>query len=93
MNIFSTLNVYAEKYAVKDTRKFTPEELAAVDHAVVVESQYGLSACFYMKAGGQTYIPMSTEATAGLGEELDLTKAELVTLGRPGSEDIVRVQI
>ena len=93
MNIFSTLNIYAGKYAVKETRKFTEDECNAVDHAVVVESQYGLSACFYMKSGGQTYIPMSTDATAGLGEELDLAKAELVTLGRPGSEDLVRVRI
>jgi len=85
--------VYAGKYQVKETRKFTAEEIGAVDHAVVVESQYGLSACFYMKSGGQTYIPMSTDATAGLGETIDLSKAELVTLGRPGDQDIVRVKI
>lgn len=93
MNIFSTLQVYAGKWAVKAKRAFTPEEVASVASAVVVASQYGNSVCFHMAAGGQAFIPLSQDATVGVGETVDLSKAELLTLGRPGDADIVRVKI
>lgn len=92
MNIFQGLTIYAEKWSEKGRRGFTAEEKSAVDHAVVVESQYGLSACFYMKSGGQTYIPLSTTSALGLGESIDLDKANLVTLSKSGEADITRVE-
>lgn len=93
MNIFSALRVYAAKWAVKETRSFTPEEIAAVSSAVVVASQYGNSVCFFMKSGGQCYIPLSTDASVGTGETIDLAKAKIVTLERQGDADIQRVSI
>lgn len=92
MNIFSALRVYAGKWAVKDERAFTQEEINAVKEAVVVPSTYGLSVCFFMKNGGQTYIPLSTTSQSGSGEVIDLTKAKLVTLGKEGESDIYRVE-
>ena len=92
MNIFQNLRVYAGKWAVKASRSFSQDEIDAVDHATVVDSQYGNSVCFFMKSGGQTFIPLSTNSALGLGDEVDLSKAQLLTLQRPGDADIYRVE-
>lgn len=93
MNIFSALRVYAGKWSEKDARAFAPEEIAAVGKAEVVESQYGFSVCFMMKAGGQSYIPLDQNSALGIGDIVDLTKAQLVTLQKQGEKDIYRVRI
>ncbi len=93
MNIFSALRVYAGKWSEKNVRTFAPEEVAAVDKAEVVESQYGLSVCFFMKAGGQSYIPLDQNSSAAIGDTIDLTKAQVVTLCKQGENDIYRVRI
>ena len=92
MNIFNALRVYAGKWSEKDVRAFAPEEVAAVERAEVVESQYGFSVCFFMKTGGQTYVPLDQNSSLGIGDSVDLTKAQLVTLQRPGEQDIYRVR-
>ena len=93
MNIFSALRVYAGKWQETNKRSFDSEEIAAVDKAEVVESQYGMSVCFFMHSGGQTYIPLDQNSSAGVGTQIDLSKASLVTLSRPGEDDIYRVRI
>lgn len=93
MNIFSTLRIYAGKWSVKSSRAFTQKEIQAVESATVVPSQYGNSVCFMMVGGGQTYIPLANDATVGVGESIDLTKAKLLTLEKEGESDINRVSI
>lgn len=93
MNIFSTLRTYAGKWSVKSSRAFTQEEIQAVESAIIVPSQYGNSVCFMMVGGGQTYIPLANDATVGVGESIDLTKAKLLTLEKGGESDINRVSI
>ena len=92
MNIFDKLFVYAAKWAVKGSRAFEEAEINAVNKAVVVDSTYGKSVCFFMKNGGQTYIPLSTESSYQLGEEVDLKTAKIITLGKEGESDIQRVE-
>ena len=46
-----------------------------------------------MVGGGQTYIPLANDATVGVGESIDLTKAKLLTLEKGGESDINRVSI
>ena len=92
MNIFSALVLYAGKWNEKNVRNFSTEEIAAVDKAEVVESQYGYSVCFFMKTGGMTFVPLDQNSSLGIGAQVDLTKAQLVTLQRPGEEDIYRVR-
>ena len=92
MGIFDKLNVYAQKWAKTGSRGFQAEEIAAVKNAVVVESDYGNSVCFFMKAGGQTYLPLSTESNYNVGDEVDLTSAKLITLSKSGEADINRVE-
>ena len=92
MSIFDKLDVYATKWAKTASRGFQTEEIAAVNSAVVVNSEYGNSVCFFMKAGGRTYLPLSTESAYKLGEEVDLTSAKLITLSKSGEADINRVE-
>ncbi len=93
MNIFAALRVYAGKWNETAKRVFAPEEIAAVSKAEVVESNYGLSVCFFMVSGGQTYIPLDQNSSLVVGDIVDLTKAELVTLSKVGEKDIYRVRI
>ena len=92
MNIFSSLRVYAGKWNVVSSKNFSQEEIDMVDHAQVVDSQYGNSVCFFMKAGGQTFIPLSTNSSLGVGDSVDLSKAQLLQLHRDGDADIYRVE-
>lgn len=92
MNIFSSLRVYAGKWMLKTSRAFTAEEQAAVKSATVVASQYGNSVCFMMANGGQTFIPLSSTSTLGVGDSVDLSTAKLLTLEKQGEADIYRVE-
>ena len=91
MNIFAGLQVYGGKWNVIGERGFEAEEIAAVKKAEVVSSEYGNSVCFFMHSGGQTYIPLSNQSTLGVGDEVDLSKAKILTLHRDGSDDITRI--
>lgn len=93
MNIFNAIKVYNGKWQVKNTRNFTQEEIDAVKSASVVDSQYGLSVCFILWSGGQSYIPLDQNSTKSVGDSIDLSKAQLLTLGREGDSDIMRVSI
>lgn len=92
MNIFSALRIYAGSWNESGVRPFDPAEVAAVVSAKVVESQYGLSVCFIMVSGGKTFIPVDQNCSAAVGQSVDLTKAQLVTLSKQGEEDIFRVR-
>lgn len=92
MNLFSNLKVYGGKWSVKDSRKFTEEELSLVDKAQVVDSQYGSSCCFFMKNGTTLYVPMSNDAKSEIGDFVDLRSAEIVTLEKSGETDITRIR-
>ena len=75
----------------KGRRSFSSDEIAAVARAEVVPSQYGNSVCFFMKTGGQTYIPLSQYSSLTVGDTIDLKTAKLITLCREGDDDIYRV--
>lgn len=55
-------------------------------------SDFGNSVCFFMKAGGQTFIPLSITAKKGVGESVDLRNAKILTLTKSGEADIIRVE-
>lgn len=93
MNIFNAIKVYAGKWQVKDSRAFSQEEIDAVDKASVVDSQYGLSVCFFLKSGGQSFIPLSSTSSLNVGDAVNLSTARLLTLSREGDSDIMRVEI
>ena len=91
-SIFEKLDVYAQKWALKSSRAFNADEVNAVSSAVVVDSDYGKSVCFFMKAGGRTYLPLSTNSTLVAGESVDVSTSKLITLSKSGESDIIRVE-
>lgn len=93
MNIFNNLQVYGGSWNVINSRALDPEEINAVNKAEIVASDFGKSVCFFMKSGGTTYIPLSRDATLGIGDSVDLSKAKVLTLHRDGSDDITRIDI
>ena len=46
-----------------------------------------------MQGGGITFIPLSNDSTLGVGDSVDLSKAQLLTLSKEGEADINRVKI
>ena len=92
MNIFSGRKVYGGKWSVKSVTKFTEEEINMVDKAQVVDSLYGNSCCFFMKNGTSIYIPMSNDAKSDVGDFIDMRTAEIITLEKPGENDITRIR-
>lgn len=85
--------MYAGKWTEKSRRNFSDAERSMVVSATVVSSQYGNSVCFFMKNGQQGFIPLSNDSSLKLGDTVDLEKAQLIVLGRPGDADIQRVSI
>ena len=79
-------------WKVKEERSFTDEEREAVLNAVVVANQYGKSVCFYMKAGGQCYFPLTPDSEIGIGENVDLNNLQILTLCKEGIDEIMRVR-
>lgn len=93
-NVFGGLQVYGESWQKVSERAFNADEIAAVRSNSVVNSQYGKSVCFFMKGGGQTYIPLSKQgADVALGSSIDMAAAKLVTLYRQGDGNILRVEL
>ena len=92
MNIFAGLTRYATKYEVKSSRPFNDEELAEFTSAKVVQSQYGMSVCFFMASGGQTYIPVSRDSVCQVGDTVDPSKAKILFLEKDG-ETIQRIEL
>lgn len=80
------------QWQVKSTRHFTKEELDLVEKAMVVESEYGNSCCFFMKNGTQIYVPMSKDSKSKVGDYINLYETEIVTLSKDGKKDIQRIK-
>ena len=92
MGLFSNIKTYATGWAVKSTSKISPADIAAVDRAVVVDSQFGKSVCFYLKAGGQAYYPVALDSELSVGQTVDLNAVEVLTLEKSGEKDIIRIK-
>lgn len=95
MNIFDSLQMYAGKWSVKNVRNFTSDEQSRVASIKVVASQFGKSACFFMKNGQQSYIPLDkdSELTTPVDAVLSFDDIELMTLERMGDADIDRIRV
>lgn len=95
MSIFGTLRKYATGWEVKNSVAFSAAEINEVSRTQVVPSEYGLSVCFFFKAGGQSYIPVGRDSQdkVEIGQSVDLTKCKVLTLSQPGSADIMRIEV
>lgn len=92
MNIFNSLPIYNLGWTVTNRRHFSEEEIAEVEKAEVIKSDYGLSVCFYLKQGGNSRIPLSNQSSLGVGDLVNMENAEVLTLSKRGEEDIMRIE-
>lgn len=87
-----TLVQYGGSWKVTEERKLTEEEIKSATSAVVVDSEYGLSAEIALTNGNRVYIPLSNDAKSVLGDKIDLTTADLLTLEKEGEKPILRLR-
>lgn len=80
------------KWTIKNIRKFTKEEKDMVFNAVIVSSKYGNSVQFNLRNAKPCFIPCSEDSTLGVGDNVDMDKAEIVTLYKKGESDIQRIR-
>lgn len=93
-SLFSKLQVYAGKWNLKSSEALDAEDKEMFSSARVVSSNYGLSVCFFLKKGGQSYIPVSNNSkSVEVGDPVDLNKVVIETLSKEGEDDIMRVKI
>ena len=71
------------------------DDINAVSSAKVVASDFGHSVCFVLKNGGMKFMPVSntSKANTAVGDTVDLSKCQVVTLSREGDADIQRIEI
>lgn len=93
-SIFDSLRKYAGSWNVTARKEFSAEDINAVSRTEVVPSEYGLSVCFFFKAGGQSYLPISRDSIdVEVGQSVDLKKCEVITLSREGDSDVQKIEI
>jgi len=90
-SFFSAKKRYGVGWTPVDIRQFDEDEKSEINKAVVVTSEYGLSCCFIMKSGELVYQPMSRDSQKTAGEELDINSIKIITLSKPGYDDIERI--
>jgi len=94
MGILNALRLYRGKWQVKSVAKFDANDAAEVKSAVVVPSEFGQSVCMTLKSGGAKYLPLSnTSRAVANGEEINVAECNVVTLGREGDDDIMRIEV
>lgn len=93
-SIFDSLRKYAGNWEVSNRQSFSANEIKAVRRTEVVPSEFGLSVCFFFKAGGRAYLPISRDSVeVEIGQSVDLTKCECITLSREGDDDIKKIEV
>lgn len=90
-NIFDLLVNYGS-WTKTAEREFNQAELDRIASATVVEGQFRPSVCFTMKAGGKSYMGLSPYSKLAVGDTVDLSKAKIVTLSKPGEKDIRKLE-
>lgn len=90
MGILDKIRTYAGSWSEASRDKLSKAEQASVESVEVIGSQYGLSMCFLMKAGGKKFIPLSRDSNLEEGDSVKISSVELITLERDGDDPIYR---
>ena len=88
MGLFKKL--YGGSFAVKSTKSFATEA-PEVRSAMVVSGTYGLQVCCTMVDGRTGYLPLSKNSQLSAGDEFPIATGKVITLGKEGEADIIRV--
>lgn len=79
-------------WRVTNKRPFTGEEIKLVKEAFVVQTKAGYSVKFIFNDWKEAYIPVDEKSNVSICEIIDLENAMILTLSKPGHDDIYRVQ-
>lgn len=79
-------------WRVTNKRPFTDEEIKVVKEAFVIQTKAGYSVKFIFNDWKETYIPVDEKSNVSICEIIDLENAMILTLSKPGHDDIYRVQ-
>lgn len=79
-------------WRVTHKRPFTDEELKVVKESFVVQTKTGYFVKFILNDWSRRFIPVDENSNVSICEIIDLEKAMLLTLSKPGHDDIYRVQ-
>lgn len=94
MGFLDSLTTYAGGWSETDREKLSASELKTVDHIEVVERENdwgtSVSMCFFMKAGGRKYVPLSRDSDLEAGDVVNPESVEIITLERDGDDPIYR---
>ncbi len=83
---------YYRGWNVTNKRPFTDEEIKSVKEAFVIQTNAGYSVKFIFNDWRKTYIPVDEKSNVSICEIINLENAMLLTLSKPGHDDIYRVQ-
>lgn len=84
---------YYRGWKVTNKRPFTDEEIKQVKAALVVQTKAGYSVKFiFNDAWSKKYIPVDEKSNVSICEIINLNTAMLLTLSKPGHDEIYRVQ-
>ena len=96
MSVLSSLQVYKGKYTLKAQITFDAEDLSLITSCVVLEStkfEGKLALCMTDPMGQLRYLPVSELSALSIGDTPDPKSIIILVLSRPGSEDILRVDL
>lgn len=93
MSILDSVTMYNGSWEVSNTSSFSDEDKAQIKKARIVDSQYGLSVCLFMKNGQKGFIPLSNTSAGDEGDVVDLETAKIIQLKREGDKPIYRIEL
>lgn len=89
MGLLDALRLYNSEWTETNVRKFSEEEVKAIQACLVVSSKWGRSVCFAVM-GGKKYIPLEPASAAKIGDLLDPSKVEIVSLKYTGMDSTMK---
>lgn len=93
-NIFAKLGkTYGGNWEVTDSERFSENDAKEFKSATVVDSDFGLSVLFMMRNGTQHYVPLSQNSKLTVGEAVEVTNLQVLTLKKQGDNSSIIYRI
>lgn len=93
----NSLTSYGQKWEVTDNallKDVDPSGIKDVKRAEVTSHEFGwgtgVSICLFLKSGGVKYLPLSSESSLEVGDEVSTDSIEILQLERDGDNPIYR---
>lgn len=91
-NLFAEKKVYGENsWEEIDRRKFNTKEKSQIKYAICKDGNYSPACVFFLRAGGQIWIPFTKASKVTTGEKFSMDELMVVTLEKDG-ETIERIE-